>query len=56
LNEARKKIQAGETKEGGLALFRAFRGLPKNRPLIKYLSEAGIKTILQKNRSDLFSR
>ncbi|MCS6795376.1 MAG: preprotein translocase subunit SecA [Raineya sp.] len=51
LNEARKKIQAGETKEGGLALFRAFRGLPKNRPLIKYLSEPGIKTILQKTEA-----
>lgn len=51
LNEARRKIQAGESKEGGLALFRAFRGLPKNRPLIKYLSEAGIKTILQKTEA-----
>src|SRR5690606_13463874 len=38
-------------KEGGLALFRAYRGLPKNKPLIKYLSETGIKQILQKTEN-----
>lgn len=51
LNEARRKIKEGDTKEGGLALFRAFRGLPKSRPLIKFLSEPGIKTILQKTEA-----
>lgn len=51
LNEAKKKIEAGDTKEGGLALFRAYRGLPKYRPLIKYLSEPGIKKILQKTEA-----
>jgi len=37
-----------EEGQGGLALFRAFRGLPKNNSLIKYLSEQGTKVILQK--------
>ncbi|MFN3403296.1 MAG: preprotein translocase subunit SecA [Cytophagaceae bacterium] len=51
LVEAKKKIAEGNEKEGGLALFRAYRGLPKNKPLIKYLSETGIKSILQKTES-----
>ncbi|MFT5884344.1 MAG: preprotein translocase subunit SecA [Arcticibacterium sp.] len=46
LNEAKKLIKDGEVKEGGLALFRAYRGLPKSKPLIKFLSESGIKKIL----------
>ncbi|MBK9735608.1 MAG: hypothetical protein IPO92_11820 [Saprospiraceae bacterium] len=37
--------------EGGLSLFRAYRALPKYRPLIKYLSEDGIKVILQKTEN-----
>ncbi|MGC4235329.1 MAG: preprotein translocase subunit SecA [Niabella sp.] len=50
LNEAKKLIEKGEDdpKTGGLHLFRAFRGLPKYNPLIKYLSEPGIKVKLQK--------
>jgi preprotein translocase subunit SecA len=48
LVEAKRLIKEGNEKEGGLALFRAFRGLPKNKPLIKYLSETGMRTILQK--------
>jgi preprotein translocase subunit SecA len=55
LAEAKRLIGEGSTGyqegEGGLALFRAFRGLPKSRPLIKYLSEPGIKTILQKTEN-----
>ena len=51
LNEAKKKIAAGDEKEGGLALFRAHRGLPKYKPLIKYLSETGVKAVLQKTES-----
>ncbi len=35
-------------EEGGIALLRAYRGLPKNKPLIKFLSEPGIKAHLQK--------
>jgi preprotein translocase subunit SecA len=50
LNEAKKRITAGDDdpKSGGLYLFRAFRGLPKYTPLIKFLSEPGIKVKLQK--------
>ena len=51
LNDAKKKIQGGDSKEGGLSLFRAFRGLPKSKPLIKLLSETGMKTILQKTEA-----
>src|SRR3954447_4336644 len=51
LNEAKRKIAEGndDPKEGGgLALFRAYRGLPKNSALIKFLSEPGIRVKLQK--------
>jgi preprotein translocase subunit SecA len=52
LSEAKKLIKEGsvghEEGEGGLALLRAYRSLPKYRPLIKYLSEEGIKVTLQK--------
>jgi preprotein translocase subunit SecA len=50
LNEAKKKIAEGDDdpKSGGLLLFRAYRGLPKYGPVIKYLSEPGIKVKLQK--------
>ncbi|MCP9768282.1 preprotein translocase subunit SecA [Lacihabitans sp. LS3-19] len=46
LVEAKKLIAEGDKKEGGLSLYRAFRGLPKNKPLIKYLSETGNKKLL----------
>ncbi|MFN4147707.1 MAG: preprotein translocase subunit SecA [Runella sp.] len=49
LNEAKRKIAAGNKKEGGLALFRAHRGFPKYKPLIKFLSETGMKTIMQES-------
>ncbi|MBX9732884.1 MAG: preprotein translocase subunit SecA [Chitinophagaceae bacterium] len=50
LTEAKKKIAEGndDPKDGGLALFRAHRGLPKNSALIKYLSEPGMRVKLQK--------
>ena len=51
LNSARKLIASGNEKEGGLALFRAFRSMPKHKPLIKFLSEMGIKSILQKTEN-----
>ena len=53
LTEARRLIAEGKTgdKEGGLALLRAYRGLPKSKPLIKYLSETGTKQILQKTEN-----
>jgi len=43
-----KKVQKTLWDEGGLALFRAYRGLPKNKALIKFLSEPGVKTHMQK--------
>ena len=51
LNEAKKLIAAGDEKEGGKLLLRAYKGLPKYKPLIKYLSEPGIKQILQKTEN-----
>lgn len=50
LNQAKKAIAAGDTdvEKGGLALFRAYRGLPKNKALIKFLSESNHRQILQK--------
>ncbi len=48
LAEAKKLIADGNTKDGGFKLFRVFRGLPKNKALIKYLSQEGIKQLLQK--------
>jgi preprotein translocase subunit SecA len=53
LIEAKKKISEGndDPKDGGLALMRAFRGLPKSGPLIKFLSEPGIKVKLQKTEN-----
>ncbi|PSR02960.1 MAG: preprotein translocase subunit SecA, partial [Bacteroidetes bacterium SW_11_45_7] len=51
LTEAKKKIEEGNTgvgeDEGGLALLRAHRGMPKNKALIKFLNEPGNKMILQ---------
>ena len=52
LIESKKKLTANpDDKEGGVALFRAFRGLPKLKPLIKYLSETGVRQTLQKTES-----
>ncbi|MBF8150956.1 preprotein translocase subunit SecA [Winogradskyella sp. F6397] len=51
LAEAKKLIAAGDTKEGGFQLLRAYRGIPKNKALIKYLSEEGIKQLLQKTEN-----
>ena len=53
LIEAKKKIAEGndDPKDGGLSLYRAHRGLPKNSALIKYLSEPGMKVKLQKTEN-----
>jgi len=50
LTEAKRLIAEGKTDKdhGGLHLYRAYRGLPKNTAIIKYLSEEGNKQILQK--------
>ncbi len=51
LNEAKKQIAAGNEAEGGKLLLRCHKGLPKYQPLIKYLSEPGIKQLLQKTEN-----
>ena len=51
LNEAKKAIAAKETAAGGTALFRVHRGLPKYKPLIRFLSETGMKQLLQKTEN-----
>ena len=51
LIEAKQKMGSTDEKEreaGELALFRSYKGMPKNKALIKYLSEQGIKVRLQK--------
>ena len=51
LAEAKKAIATGDTKEGGFLLLRVYRGLPKNKALIKFLSEEGVKQLLQKTEN-----
>ena len=51
LAEAKTKIKEGNTSDGGLLLLRVFRGLPKNKALIKFLSEEGVKQLLQKTEN-----
>jgi len=50
LNEAKKRFAEGDddAKGGGMYLFRAHRGLPKYGPVIKYLSEPGVRVKMQK--------
>ena len=53
LNELQpdKKLEKTMLEEGGIALLRAHRGLPKNKTLIKFLSEPGVKVHLQKTEN-----
>ncbi len=46
-----EKLGPDQEKEGGKLLFRAFRGLPKNKALIKFLSEPGMKSLMQKTEN-----
>jgi len=54
--DAKRLIAEGNTGykegEGGLALFRAHRALPKNKALIKFLGESGLRTILTKTENN----
>jgi preprotein translocase subunit SecA len=52
LTEAKRLIKEGNTKDGGFQLLRAYRSLPKNKALIKFLSEEGIKALLQKTENE----
>ena len=52
--EAKRLMQSADAKEqekGSLLLFRAFKGLPKNKALIKYLSEPGVKASMLKTEA-----
>ncbi len=54
LSDAKNMMKSDDPKvveEGTLALFRAYKGLPKNRPLIKFLSEPGIKAQMLKTEN-----
>ena len=51
LVDAKAKIKEGNTEDGAILLYRVFRGLPKNKALIKFLSEEGIKQLLQKTEN-----
>ena len=51
LAEAKNLINSGNEEEGSFNLLRVFRGIPKNKALIKYLSEEGIKQLLQKTEN-----
>ncbi|WP_369048542.1 preprotein translocase subunit SecA [Tenacibaculum sp. UWU-22] len=51
LAEAKKLISEGNTKDGSFLLLRVYRGLPKNKALIKFLSQEGIKQLLQKTEN-----
>ncbi|PZQ81163.1 MAG: preprotein translocase subunit SecA, partial [Flavobacterium johnsoniae] len=51
LAESKKQLKEGNTKEAGFLLLRAYRSLPKNKALIKFLSEEGVKQLLQKTEN-----
>ncbi len=51
LADAKKLIKEGKTEEGGFLLLRVYRGLPKNKALIKFLTQEGIKQLLQKTEN-----
>jgi preprotein translocase subunit SecA len=51
LAEAKKLIAEGNTKDGGFLLLRVYRGIPKNKALIKFLSQEGVKQLLQKTEN-----
>ncbi len=51
LTEAKRLFKEGNTKDAGFNLLRAYRSLPKNKALIKFLSEEGIKQLLQKTEN-----
>ena len=51
LSDSKRLLKEGNSEDGGFNLLRAFRGLPKNKALIKYLSEDGIRAQLQKTEN-----
>ena len=55
LSEAKRLLKEGNTKDAGFNLLRAHRALPKNKALIKFLSEEGVKQLLQKTENEYMS-
>ncbi len=51
LTDAKRLFAEGNEKDAGIPLLRAYRGLPKNGALIKFLSEPGVKALLQKTEN-----
>lgn len=51
LTEAKRLLKEGDNKQAGFNLLRAYRALPRNKALIKFLSEEGVKQILQKTEN-----
>jgi preprotein translocase subunit SecA len=51
LTDAKKLFAEGKEKEAGIPLLRCYRGLPKNNALIKFLSETGVRALLQKTEN-----
>ena len=51
LADAKNNISNNNTDEGAFNLLRVYRGIPKNKALIKYLSEEGVKQLLQKTEN-----
>ena len=51
ISNAKKFLKEGNTEEGGMNLLRAYRGLPRNKALIKFLSEDGVRAQLQKTET-----
>jgi preprotein translocase subunit SecA len=51
LTEAKRLFKDGNTKEAGFNLLRSYRALPKSKALIKFLSEEGVKQLLQKTEN-----
>jgi len=51
ITDAKKLFAEGKEKEAGIPLLRAYRGLPKNSALIKFLSEQGVRALLQKTEN-----
>ena len=52
LTEAKRLFKEGNMKEAGFQLLRTYRALPKNKALIKFLSEEGVKQLLQKTENE----
>ncbi|MBR3945653.1 MAG: preprotein translocase subunit SecA, partial [Bacteroidales bacterium] len=50
-NDSKKLIAEGNLKDGGFKLLQAYKALPKNKALIKFLSEQGMKALLQKTEN-----